>query len=66
VEFVVDTAGHVEDETFGVVSSPHLLFSHAVYEAVAGATFSPARRQGRPVRQIVQMQFRFEPPNRRP
>jgi TonB family protein len=64
VEFVVDTTGRVEGDTFGVVSSPHLLLSHAVYQAVERATFSPGRRQGRAVRQIVQMQFRFDPPKR--
>ena len=61
-EFVVDTTGRVEPETFSVVSSPHLLFSHAVYEAIAPARFTPARRGGRSVRQVVQMRFRFTPP----
>lgn len=66
-EFVVDTAGMVEAESFTVVSSTHPLFSHAVYDAVQRAVFSPARRAGRPVRQVVQMRFRFTGPvGRRP
>ena len=64
-EFVVDTMGRVEPQTFSVVSSPHLLFSHAVYAAVESAGFIPALRAGRPARQIVQMRFRFDPPGGR-
>ncbi|MFL5561245.1 MAG: TonB family protein [Gemmatimonadaceae bacterium] len=64
-EFVVDTTGHVEPETFSVVSSPHLLFSHAVYEAIAPAQFTAASRAGHRVRQVVQMRFRFAPPGAR-
>jgi TonB family protein len=62
VEFVVDTAGRVEPETFSVVSSPQLLFSRAVYESTAAAVFIPAVRGGRRVRQLVQMRYRFDPP----
>ena len=58
-EFVVDTAGRMEADHFAVVSSPHVLMSRAVYEALGGAVFVPGRRAGRPVRQIVQMRFRF-------
>lgn len=58
-EFVVDTVGRMEADHFAVVSSPHVLMSRAVYEALGGAMFVPGRRAGRPVRQIVQMRFRF-------
>lgn len=61
-EFVVDSSGAVEAETFSVVSSPHLLFSHAVYEAIRATAFTAGKRGDRPVRQIVQMEFRFVPP----
>ena len=64
-EFVVDTTGRVEPETFSVVSSPHLLLSHAVYDAIAPAQFTPASRGGLHVRQVVQMRFRFAPPGAR-
>jgi TonB family protein len=64
-EFVVDSAGLVEPETFGVVSSTHPLFSRAVQEALSAVRFRPGELKGRPVRQIVQMQFRFDAANRR-
>ena len=64
VEFVVDSAGQVEQPTFGVLSSTHPLFARAVQDALLGVHFSPAQLQGRTVRQIVQMQFRFDAPSR--
>ena len=60
-EFVVDTLGTVEPETLGIVSSSHPLFSRAVLDALAVAGFKPAIRNGRPVRQVVQLPFIFEP-----
>jgi TonB family protein len=62
VEFVVDTAGKVEPETFGVVSSSHPLFTEAVRRAVRMAGFQPAMLRGRPVRQVVLLPVRFAPP----
>lgn len=64
-EFVVDTAGHVEAGTINVVASPGPEFSEAVRAALPGAGFSPAQRQGRPVRQLVQLSVRFDPPEQR-
>jgi TonB family protein len=70
-EFVVDTSGGVEMDTFGVVSSAHPLFTDAVRRALSDAKFHPARREGRVVRQVVQQPFRFvaaraaEPPGSR-
>lgn len=58
-EFVVDEQGHVERETFGIVASSNPLFSEAVRDAVLSAVFTPARRKGAPVRQLVQQPFRF-------
>ena len=58
-EFVVDTAGHVEDGSFCIVSSTDPLFSEAVRQAVRGATYTPAIRRGTPVRQVVQQPFDF-------
>lgn len=60
-EFVVDSAGAVEAGTFNVIGSAHILFSRAAYEAISGATFIPALRTRHPVRQLVQMRFRFDP-----
>ena len=60
-EFVVDTLGRVEDETIGIVSSSHPSFGQAVLNSLSTASFKPAIRNGRPVRQVVQLPFIFEP-----
>lgn len=60
VEFVVDTTGSVEPETFGVISSSHRLFSEAARQALAEARFTPATLAGRHVRQVVQLPVRFQ------
>jgi len=59
-EFVVDTLGRVEEPTIGIVSSTDPLFSDAVRTALRGATFIPALKAGRRVRQVVQQPFRFD------
>ena len=58
-EFVVDEKGQVERETFGIVASSNPLLSEAVRNAVFGAIFTPARRKGTLVRQLVQQPFTF-------
>lgn len=63
-EFVVDTLGQVEPEHFGIVSSSNALFSDSVREAIRGALFKPAVRQGRLVRQLVRQPFAFVIPER--
>jgi hypothetical protein len=64
-EYVVDTLGFVEPGTFSIVSSTHPLFSEAVRMALARATYEPARRGGRRVRQLVHQPFTFAAPERR-
>ena len=59
-EFVVSPLGQIEEETFGVVSSTHPLFSDAVRSALKKATFQPARIKGVPVRQLVHQPFEFK------
>jgi TonB family protein len=58
-EFVIDTLGNVENETIGIVSSTHPLFTAAVRSALGKATYVPALKQGQVVRQIVQQPFDF-------
>jgi TonB family protein len=58
-EFVVDTAGRVEDGTVGIVSSTASLFTEAVRVALASATYVPALKNGHYVRQLVQQPFEF-------
>lgn len=60
-EFVVDTVGAAEMETFTVLSSSAMAFEAAVREAVARATFTPATIRARAVRQIVHLPFDFVP-----
>jgi TonB family protein len=61
-EFVVDTQGRIERETVGMVYSPDPLFSAAVSVALDDARFTPAMRQGHPVRQYVQLPVHFVNP----
>ena len=58
-EFVVDTAGKVEDGTVGIVSSTAPLFTEAVRVALESAAYVPARKNGHAVRQLVQQPFEF-------
>ena len=59
VEFVVDTVGLADPATVEILSSTDDLFSRAVRDGLAGATFSPARRKGRRVRQLMQLPVAF-------
>jgi TonB family protein len=65
VEFVVDTAGKIEDDSFSVVSSTHPLFVEAVRVALEHASYTPAFKQGVAVRQVVQQPFQFAPASRK-
>ncbi|HEV7388436.1 MAG TPA: TonB family protein [Gemmatimonadaceae bacterium] len=58
-EFVVDTAGRVENGTVGIVSSTAPLFTDAVRVALVSASYFPAIKNGHPVRQLVQQPFEF-------
>ncbi len=62
-EFVVGTDGRMEEETFGVISSTHPLFTESVKQAVEAAHFNPAVKAGRIVRQLVHLPIRFSPPD---
>jgi TonB family protein len=59
--FVVDTAGAVELATIDIVSATEPAFKAAVRQALLTARFSPARLDGRRVRQLVEMPFDFKP-----
>jgi hypothetical protein len=63
-EYVVDTLGVVEGNTFSIVSSTHPLFSEAVRTALARAEYTPAQRAGKRVRQLVHQPFAFAAPER--
>lgn len=62
VRFIVDTAGLVEMPTLEV-NATHDLFAQAARVALSEARFSPAVLEGRRVRQVVALPFRFTPPS---
>jgi periplasmic protein TonB len=55
VQFVVDTNGRVEPGTIKVISASNQEFSEPSRAAITEFRFRPAKRQGRNVRQIVQL-----------
>jgi len=58
-EFVVDTLGHIELDTFGVISSTNPNFTQAVQRALPDWAYAPAMLDGKRVRQLVQQPFSF-------
>ena len=58
-EFVVDTLGRVELDTFGVISSTNPKFTQAVQRALPEWAYAPAMLNGKRVRQLVQQPFSF-------
>lgn len=62
--FVVDTTGAPLMETMEILSATHDGFADAVRRAVAASLFVPGRRDGRPVRQVLLVPFRFTAPRR--
>ena len=72
-QFVVDTTGQVEQETFRVIESTDVEFTIAVRRSLPRMRFEPAEVRGRKVRQLVQQPFVFSmgrgvqlPPSMRP
>jgi TonB family protein len=59
VQFVVDTTGRAEMNTFKVLRSTDMLFTSAVRRAVPDFEFEPAMIANGKVRQLVQMPFYF-------
>jgi hypothetical protein len=60
-EFVVDSRGQVNLDTFNVVTASNPAFIDPVRWALKDQSFFPARRQGRLVQQVVQLPFNFVP-----
>ncbi|HEX5580464.1 MAG TPA: energy transducer TonB, partial [Gemmatimonadaceae bacterium] len=59
-QFVVNTDGLVDTNTFKVLQASDDRFVAAVREALPGMRFEPAKAGGRTVRQLVQQPFVFE------
>ncbi len=62
VQFIVDTTGHAEPNSFKVIETSHQLFVESAKESIQKAVFKPARFHGRPVRQLVQLPISFKSP----
>ena len=60
-EFIVDAAGAIEPGSLRIVSTTHPYFAGAVRAALDEGSFRSAFLRGKPVRQIVQLPFVFEP-----
>jgi protein TonB len=58
-QFVVDTTGRPEMNSYKVLKTTHELFGNAVKQALPGMRFIPAEVGGRKVRQLVQQPFSF-------
>ena len=58
-QFVVDTTGRAEMNSFKILKSSHDLFAAAVREALPKMRFVPAEVGGKKVRQLVQQPFSF-------
>ena len=61
VQFVVNDKGDADIGSLKVVKSTDREFTYAVRRAVAAARFYPAEVDGRRVRQLVQLSFKFDP-----
>jgi protein TonB len=59
-EWIVDSTGLADTASFRLIESTHPLFTRAVRETLSGMMFRPAQLMGKPVRQLVRQQFRFQ------
>jgi TonB family protein len=59
VQFVVDTSGLVDSTTITITSSTNPLFAASARKAVKRSKFVSAERNGKKVKEIVDMKFTF-------
>ncbi len=60
LQYVVDTTGHAETNSFKVLKATHPAFVEPAKEAISKGVFKPARFKGQPVRQLVQQRISFK------
>jgi protein TonB len=60
VQYIVDTTGHAESNSFKILKSSHQAFEEPAKEAIMKGVFKPAKFRGRPVRQLVQQAISFK------
>src|SRR5712671_7130808 len=61
-QFVVNSSGKADVESFKVLKSTNELFTQAVKSVLPRMRFSPAQIGGKPVNQLVQQSFQFAVP----
>ena len=60
LQYVVDTTGHAEPNSFKVMKTTHPAFVDPAEEAIRKGVFKPAKFKGVPVRQLVQQRISFK------
>jgi periplasmic protein TonB len=60
LQYVVDTTGHAEPNSFKVMKATHPAFAEPAKEAIIKGVFKPAKFKGTPVRQLVQQRISFK------
>jgi protein TonB len=60
LQYVVDTTGHAEPNSFKVLKTTHPAFVEPAEEAIRKGVFKPAKFKGQPVRQLVQQRISFK------
>jgi periplasmic protein TonB len=60
LQYVVDTTGHAEPNSFKVLKTTHPAFAEPAKEAIQKGVFKPAKFKGQPVRQLVQQRISFK------
>jgi TonB family protein len=60
VQFVVDTLGLVDTQSFRVIEATHAQFAEAVRAVLPAMRFTPAIVSSRKVKQLVQQPFLFK------
>ena len=60
LQYVVDTTGHAEPNSFKVLKATHQAFVEPAKEAILKGVFKPAKFKGQPVRQLVQQRISFK------
>jgi len=60
LQYIVDTTGHAEPNSFKVMKTTHPAFVEPAQEAIRKGVFKPAKFKGQPVRQLVQQRISFK------
>jgi protein TonB len=60
LQYIVDTTGHAEPNSFKVIKTTHPAFVEPAQEAIRKGVFKPAKFKGQPVRQLVQQRISFK------